>query len=68
MREIDYEYIAANISTLTRIPVRVYRDRKLVIYCDPTSFPKDPAVLYIDTLLQIPQEVSYFISPFEQFY
>lgn len=68
MREIDYEYIAANISTLTRIPVRVYRNSKLVIYCDPTSFPKDPAVLYIDTLLQIPQEVSYFISPFEQFY
>ncbi len=68
MREIDYDYIARNISSLSLIPIRVYQNNELQVYYDPSNFPKDPASPYIDTLLQINEGVNYYISPYEHFY
>lgn len=68
MREIDSEYIANQISSLTRIPIRVYIDDELVNYFDPTHFPKDPASPFLDSFMAIGQAVSYYITPYEQFY
>lgn len=68
MRKIDYEYIANQISSLTRIPIRVYRDNELIHYCNPTHFPKDPAAPFLDRFLDIKQSVSYYLTPYEQFY
>lgn len=68
MREIDSEYIANQISSLTRIPIRVYIDNELVNYSDPTHFPKDPAAPFLDSFMAIGQAVSYYITPYEQFY
>ncbi len=68
MREIDSEYIANHISSLTRIPIRVYMDNKLVNYFDPTHFPKDPAAPFLDSFMAIGQAVSYYVTPYEQFY
>ena len=68
MHKIDYEYIANQISSLTRIPIRVYIDNELVNYSDPTHFPKDPAAPFLDSFMAIGQAVSYYITPYEQFY
>lgn len=68
MREIDYDYIARNISSLSLIAIRVYKDNVQKIFYDPSNFPKDPASPYIENLLQINEGVNYYISPYEHFY
>ena len=68
MREIDFEYIANQISSLTRIPIRVYIDNEPVLYSDGAHFPKDPATPFLESLMSIEQAVSYYITPYEQFY
>lgn len=67
-REIDYDYIASNISSLSRIIVRVYKNKMPVSVYDPCGFLTDPAALYLDKLCQIEKEVSYYITPYDQFY
>ena len=67
-RNIDYDYIAANISRLSYIFVRVYKDRELLCSYDPSNFPVDPASLYLGDFFLIDQPVSYFITPYDQFY
>lgn len=68
MRSIDYDYIARNISSLSLIPIRVYKNREQIIFYDPSNFPKDPATPYISTLLEIDEGVNYYISPYEHFF
>ncbi len=68
MREIDYEYIAENISNISRIAVRVYQKKKLLHFFNTSSFPVDPGAPYIAELLQIEKNVSYYITPFYQYY
>lgn len=67
-REIDYDYIAEHISSLSRIMVRVYKKNELISFHDPCGFPVDPANLYLNTLLKIEQTVSYYVTPYDQFY
>lgn len=68
MRKIDYEYLAENMSELSRIPVRVYKDGALMKLFSPLPFFVDPASLYIDTLLAGEKQVSYYITPYYQYY
>lgn len=68
MRQIDYNYIVENISFLSRIPMRVYRNKEQLLFCDPTHFPTDPAEPFIDKFLSINHELSYYITPYDQFY
>ncbi len=67
-RDIDYDYIAEHISSLTRIMVRVYKESTPVSFHDPCGFPVDPAAIYLDDLLQVRQAVSYYVTPYDQFY
>jgi len=68
MQEIDYEYIAENISNVSRIIVRVYENKALKDFYNTSSFPVDPGAPYIDDLLEISQNVGYFITPYFQYY
>lgn len=68
MREIDYDYIADNISNISRIIVRVYENKELKSFFNTSSFPVDPATPYIEELLQIKKNVGYYITPFYQYY
>lgn len=67
-RIIDYNYIAENISSLSRICVRVYQNQTLLFILDPSHFPVDPATLYLDDFFNIPEPVSSYITPYDQFY
>lgn len=68
MRIIDYEYIAENMSELSRIPVRVYKNQSLVKLFTPIPFFVDPAELYIDKLLAGTKTISYYITPYYHYY
>ncbi|MGN0427040.1 MAG: hypothetical protein ACI4F0_04480, partial [Agathobacter sp.] len=68
MRKIDYEYLAENMSELSRIPVRVYQDGVLVKLFSPIPFFVDPAALYVDKLLADEKQISYYITPYYQYY
>lgn len=68
MRNIDFAYIAENIANLSRIAIRIYEDNNLIIYNDPSRFPKDPAEPFIDKLLQIKAPISYYLTPYDHFY
>lgn len=68
MKNIDYEYIAENISNIARIPVRVYHNKKLKVLFNTSSFPVDPAVPYLTELLNIQKNISYYITPLYHFY
>ena len=68
MKKIDYEYIADNISNISRIPVRVYHNKKLEVLFNTSSFPIDPAVPYLAELLTIQKNISYYITPLYHFY
>ncbi len=68
MKKIDYDYIAENISSLSKISVRIFLNRQQTGAYHPARFPKDPASPYLHMLLQIDEGVSYYISPYEHFY
>lgn len=68
MKKIDYEYIADNISNISRIPVRVYHNKKLEVLFNTSSFPIDPATPYLAELLTIQKNISYYITPLYHFY
>ncbi|MCR5354383.1 MAG: AraC family transcriptional regulator [Lachnospiraceae bacterium] len=68
MREIDYAYMAENISNLSRIAIRVYQNKKLIEYRDPSHFTKDPADAFIDKILEIKAPISYYLTPYDHFY
>ncbi|MBO6155419.1 MAG: AraC family transcriptional regulator [Lachnospiraceae bacterium] len=68
MRNIDFAYMAENIANLSRIAIRIYEDNNLIVYNDPSRFPKDPAKPFIDKLLQIKAPISYYLTPYDHFY
>ena len=68
MKKIDYGYIAENISNISRIPVRVYHNKKLEVLFNTSCFPVDPAVPYLAELLAIQKNISYYTTPLYHFY
>lgn len=68
MKHIDYEYIAENISELSRIPVRIYKNNRLVKLFSPIPFFVDPVTLYIDKILADTKNISYYITPYYEYY
>ena len=68
MKKIDYDYIAENIAELSRIPIRLYKNKELNNFYSPISFTVDPASLYVEKLLSIEKGISYYITPFYQYY
>lgn len=68
MKHIDYEYIAENISELSQIPVRIYKNNQLVKLFSPIPFFVDPITLYIDKILADTKKISYYITPYYEYY
>lgn len=68
MKSIDYDYISENMSELSRIPIRLYKDKTLVKFYTPIPFCIAPASLYTEQLLAIEKNISYYITPFYEYY
>ncbi|MDO4622813.1 MAG: AraC family transcriptional regulator [Eubacteriales bacterium] len=67
-KEIDYNYIADNISNISRIALRIYENDNLLRFLNTTAFPVDPGREFIDEMLQTSRSVSYFITPYYHYY
>lgn len=68
MKNIDYDYISENISEISRIPIRLYKKGELVKIYSPITLYKDPALLYLEQFLEIRKTISYYITPFYEYY
>ena len=54
MPEIDYAYISENIANISRIQIRIYENKSCTGYYSATAFDPDPALPYLDRLLDAP--------------
>ncbi len=50
------------ISEFVFIPVRVYKKNKLIKTYYPLEIPFDPIILYEDTILNLPNNINYYIT------
>ena len=57
MPEIDYAYISENIANISRIQIRIYENKSCTGYYSATAFDPDPALPYLDRLLDAPVSI-----------
>lgn len=60
--ELDYEYLAASLSSLAGLPVRLYRDGKFAGLYHHTRFKPDLAILEEARIFANPGSVSYYMD------
>lgn len=59
---IDYEYLAASLSSLAGLPVRLYRDGEFAGLYHHTKFKPDLAILEEEHIFANPGNVSYYMD------
>ena len=62
MTGIDLKYICTVIGNLSGIPIRLFQDDRQIFYHALTQLPRDPMVLYRESLWQIQTNVGYFVT------
>lgn len=68
MPEIDYAYISESIANISRIQIRTYENGIRTGYYSAIPFDPDPAIPYLDRLLDAQNSISCHITPFYQYY
>lgn len=68
MKNIDLRYICTVIGNLTGIPIRLYHDEKLIMNYSVVNLPKDPMLLYQESVFDIKTHIGYFITPHFNYY
>lgn len=68
MKNIDYSYLCTVIGNLSGIPIRAYKEQKLILFHSIVSLPKDPLIPYLDRAFSIDANVGYFITPSFDYY
>ncbi len=68
MKKIDYSYIARVLSSLSGIPVRIFKNGKLSDYYSLVNLPKDPMDACRDEVFALSRHVDYHITPLFHIY
>lgn len=68
MKNVDLQYICRVIGNLTGVPIRVYRNEKLLLFHSIIHLPKDPMEIYRKNIWQATANVSYFITRHFHYY
>ncbi|MGN0796630.1 MAG: helix-turn-helix domain-containing protein [Christensenellales bacterium] len=68
MKKIDLKYICTTIGNLSGIPIRLLSNKRQVLYHSLVDLPKDPFELYKNDILNIKDNVGYFVTPFFNYY
>lgn len=66
--EVDYEYMANALASLSGVPVRIYREGRLAGLYHHSDFTPDPAVLEEKRIFENPGNVSYHMTDTFLFY
>ncbi len=65
---IDVNYLAESLATLCGIPTRIYKDNKEIKYFGTIKFKTDPIILDINKILDIKDNLSYYINDYFFYY
>lgn len=68
MPKIDYAYISESMANISHIQIRTYENKTCTGYYSAIPFDPDPALPYLDKLLDTPNSISCHITPFYQYY
>lgn len=68
MKNLDLQYLCSVIGSLAGIPIRLYKDEKLIFYHSMVELPVDPIALYQKELFEITSNVGYFVTPTFYYY
>ena len=65
---IDINYICDSISNISAIPVRIYKNGKLINIYSIVNFPIDPMILYEKEILKHKENIFAFAAPYFYYY
>ena len=68
MEQQDLEYICSVMGNLASVPIRIYKDCKLVYYYSLIEFVKDPITPYLNNVLEVTGHIGYFTTPIFHYY
>ena len=68
MKQKDIEYIATNMSNLSGIPVRLYKNKEKIFYYSINNLTVDPILIDENKVFNSNKSVSYFINDFSYYY
>lgn len=61
---IDINYICDSISNISAIPVRIYKNGKLISIYSIVNFPIDPMIHYEKEILKHKENIFAFAAPY----
>lgn len=62
MKIENLKYLCKVIGDLASIPIRIYKNKRLVYYYSIVDLVKDPIAPYIDEILDIDNHIGYFTT------
>lgn len=63
MNKDDLIYLSKALGDLTGIPVRLFKDGKMIFFHSLVPLCKDPFALYEEEILAVSKHIGYFITP-----
>ncbi|MGN1041002.1 MAG: helix-turn-helix domain-containing protein [Candidatus Fimimonas sp.] len=68
MQNFDLNYLCTTIANLSGIPIRLLENKRTTSLFSLVSLPKDPFELCKNEILNIADNVGYFVTPFFNYY
>ena len=68
MRDFDLEYICATMGDLSGVPVRIFEGEEQVFYHVRVTMPRDPMLLYRDSIWAVKAHLGYYVTPQFHYY
>ena len=68
MRDFDLEYICATMGDLSGVPVRIFERNEQVFYHALVALPRDPMLLYRDSIWAVGAHLGYYVTPQFHYY
>ena len=68
MRDFDLEYICATMGDLSGVPVRIFEGEEPVFYHALVALPRDPMLLYRDSIWAVNAHLGYYVTPQFHYY
>lgn len=68
MENLDLQYLCTVIGNLSGVPIRLYDGKRMLFSYSFVKLPKDPALLYLDDIWKIRENVGYYVTKLFNYY
>lgn len=68
MKNLDYNYLCTVIGNMSGIPIRLYKDNRLLFYHALVNLPRDPIAAVEEDILSVRTNIGYYITPCFHYY